>query len=54
MRTLWLSCPKGQTGFATVLWFHGGGFTMDGHECPPIVYAGPHAVVEARYRLSPR
>jgi acetyl esterase/lipase len=54
MRTLWLSCPKGRTGFATIVWFHGGGFTQDGHECPPILYDGRHAVVEARYRVSPQ
>lgn len=53
MRTLWLSCPQGKTGFATVVWFHGGGFTMDGHECPPVLYNGTYAVVEARYRISP-
>jgi acetyl esterase/lipase len=53
MRTLWLSCPREKTGFATVVWFHGGGFTGDGHECPPILYDGRYAVVEARYRVSP-
>ncbi|MDX9980551.1 MAG: alpha/beta hydrolase fold domain-containing protein [Lentisphaeria bacterium] len=54
LRTLWLSCPRERTGFATVVWFHGGGFTDDGHECPPVLYSGRHAVVEARYRVSPR
>ena len=54
MRTLWLSSPRGAMGFATVVWFHGGGFTQDGHECPPVLYRGAHAVVEPRYRLSPQ
>jgi len=53
MQTLWLSCPKGITGFPTVVWFHGGGMIGDGHECPPILYDGRCAVVEVRYRISP-
>ncbi|MBT3290830.1 MAG: alpha/beta hydrolase [Victivallales bacterium] len=54
MRTLWLSCPQEREGFATVVWFHGGGFAQDGHECPPVLYNGQYAVVEPRYRLSPQ
>ncbi|MBT3380596.1 MAG: alpha/beta hydrolase fold domain-containing protein [Lentisphaerae bacterium] len=53
LQTLWLSCPRQATDFATVVWFHGGGLVSGGRECPPVLYNGNVAVVEARYRLSP-
>jgi acetyl esterase/lipase len=54
MQTLWLSCPRGAKNFPTVVWFHGGGMAVDGHEYPAVIYNGKCAVVEARYRISPQ
>lgn len=46
--------PTGTTGFATVVWFHGGGLT-GGNRCIPDALKGKGiAVVAANYRLSPR
>lgn len=53
LRTLWVSIPRSGQDFATVVWFHGGGFVADKHECPAELYDGRHAVVEVRYRISP-
>jgi acetyl esterase/lipase len=44
--------PQGKTGFATVIWFHGGGLTGGQRAFPKI--ADPDiALVAAGYRLSP-
>lgn len=53
MRTLWLSLPRGTRGFATVVWVHGGGFAMDQHECPDVLFDGRRAVVDVRHRIIP-
>ena len=54
MRTLWLSTPRRARGFATVVWFHGGGLASDLHEHPDTLYSGDTAVAEVRYRVSPQ
>jgi acetyl esterase/lipase len=53
MRIISLSCPRNKKDFPSVVWFHGGGFTGGGRECPPVLYEGKCAVAEVRYRLSP-
>lgn len=44
--------PTNKTGFATVVWFHGGGLT-GGHRSFPDLKASDIAVVAVGYRLSP-
>jgi acetyl esterase/lipase len=44
--------PTGATGFPTVIWFHGGGFT-EGHRDFPNLKGQGIAIVSVGYRLSP-
>lgn len=46
--------PTGTTGFATVVWFHGGGLTGGNRFVPGALKGKDIAVVAASYRLSPR
>lgn len=52
-QTLYLTLPKGKEKRPLVIFFHGGGMTGGGRECPDAVFSGEYAVVEPRYRLSP-
>ncbi len=52
-QTLYVSRPVAGQGHPCVVWFHGGGMTMDGREYPPGLYDGCNVVVEPRYRISP-
>ena len=47
-----LSCPEKSPGFATVIWFHGGGLTA-GQRAFPALKADRYALVAAGYRLAP-
>ena len=49
---LYLGIPKNKRGFATLLYFHGGGLTGDGIEVPLRCVDGELCVIGARYRLS--
>lgn len=53
--TLDVTIPAGQTGFATIVWFHGGGLT-GGEKHTPLEltqdHEHPHAVVACGYRLA--
>jgi len=46
--------PQGETGFATVVWFHGGGLTGGNRHIPTGLQNQGLAVVAANYRLSPK
>jgi acetyl esterase/lipase len=46
--------PVGASGFATVVWFHGGGLTGGERGVPEALKGKGVAVVAAGYRLSPR
>ena len=46
--------PEGVQGFATVVWFHGGGLTGGGKEIPAALKGNGFAVVGVGYRLSPK
>jgi acetyl esterase/lipase len=46
--------PAGTNGYATVVWFHGGGLTGGAKSVPDGLKAKGIAVVAANYRLSPR
>lgn len=46
--------PQGETGFATVVWFHGGGLTGGNRHIPTELQNQGLAVVAANYRLSPK
>lgn len=48
-----LHLPADASGFATVLWFHGGGLTKGKREIPKPLRGRGFAVVGAGYRLSP-
>jgi acetyl esterase/lipase len=48
-----LSCPEGQSGFATVVWFHGGGLSKGERELPRELLGRGIAVAGAGYRLHP-
>lgn len=48
-----LSVPVGETGFPTVIWFHGGGLTGGKRHIPPFRDKGI-AVAAVSYRLSPK
>lgn len=52
-QTLYLTLPKEKKKRPLVIFFHGGGMTGGGRECPDAVFSGEYAVVEPRYRLSP-
>jgi acetyl esterase/lipase len=49
-----LSYPKGEKGFATIIWFHGGGLTEGNKYIPGEITHSGHAVVAPNYRFSPR
>lgn len=46
--------PKNQTGFATVVWFHGGGLTGGNRSIPAGLKNQGVAVVTVNYRLHPK
>jgi len=46
--------PAGTTGFATVVWFHGGGLTGGNRFVPVALKGRGIAAVAANYRLSPQ
>lgn len=46
--------PEQQKGFATIVWFHGGGLEGGGKEIPPVFQGRKIAVAGVNYRLSPR
>ncbi len=45
--------PKDKKGFATIIWFHGGGLTGGAKEIPTALKEKDYAVVGVGYRLSP-
>lgn len=45
--------PLGVEGFATIVWFHGGGLEGGEKELPAELLASGHAVVAPNYRLAP-
>lgn len=51
-QTLYLSLPRKKKNVPLLLFFHGGGMTVNNREIPGKVYDGEFAVAEARYRLS--
>lgn len=52
-QTLYLSIPKSSTGKPLIIFFHGGGMTGGGRECPADLFKGDYVMAEPRYRLSP-
>ena len=46
--------PKNKKGFATIVWFHGGGITGGNKEIPQALKNKGYAIVGVGYRLSPR
>ncbi|MGE3172367.1 MAG: alpha/beta hydrolase [Planctomycetota bacterium] len=48
-----LTLPRDTRGFATIVWFHGGGLTGGRRAVPPALTGHGVAVVAAGYRLSP-
>jgi acetyl esterase/lipase len=46
--------PKNSTGFATVIWFHGGGLTGGNKELPEALKNQGIAVISVNYRLGPK
>ncbi|MDI1306094.1 MAG: alpha/beta hydrolase [bacterium] len=46
--------PKNSSGFATVVWFHGGGLTLGSKELPEGLKDKGICVVSVNYRLSPK
>lgn len=46
--------PKNSSGFATVVWFHGGGLTSGSKELPEGLKDKGICVVSVNYRLSPK
>lgn len=49
-----LYCPENKPGFATVVWFHGGGLTGGNRSIPVGLQEQGLAVVAANYRLYPK
>ncbi|MBT4757690.1 MAG: alpha/beta hydrolase fold domain-containing protein [Opitutae bacterium] len=49
-----LSYPKNKDGFATIVWFHGGGLTEGNKYIPGEIASAGYAVVAPNYRFSPR
>jgi acetyl esterase/lipase len=49
-----ISYPKEAEGFATIIWFHGGGLTQGEKSIPGAIAHAGHAVVAPNYRLSPK
>ena len=48
-----ISRPLSDHPGPTIVWFHGGGLTGDGRECPAELYNGVNTVVEVRYPVYP-
>lgn len=46
--------PKGNEGFATIVWFHGGGLTGGNKSIPKALQEKGFCVVAANYRLYPK
>ncbi|MBE7174345.1 MAG: alpha/beta hydrolase [Williamsia sp.] len=46
--------PKGAKGFATIVWFHGGGLTGGSKELPKALMEKGYAIVGVGYRFSPK
>ncbi len=46
--------PKNTSGFATVIWFHGGGLTGGNKEIPEALKNKSICIVAVNYRLSPK
>ncbi|MDD4994063.1 MAG: alpha/beta hydrolase [Paludibacter sp.] len=46
--------PRNQKGFATIIWFHGGGLTAGSKEIPEALKEKGYCVVGVNYRLSPK
>jgi acetyl esterase/lipase len=46
--------PNNQKGFATIVWFHGGGLTAGSKEIPEALRGKGFCVVGVNYRLSPK
>jgi acetyl esterase/lipase len=46
--------PKNTKGFATIIWFHGGGLTGGSKEIPEALKNNGFAVIGVNYRLSPK
>lgn len=46
--------PKNTKGFATIIWFHGGGLTGGSKEIPEALKNKGYAVIGVNYRLSPK
>lgn len=49
-----LHLPAGKPGYATVVWFHGGGLTGGKREIPPGLQGQGIGVIGASYRLGPQ
>ena len=48
-----LICPQNERGFATVVWFHGGGLSKGSREVPSALRSRGVAIAGAGYRLHP-
>jgi acetyl esterase/lipase len=48
-----LICPQNERGFATVVWFHGGGLSKGNREVPSALRSRGVAIAGAGYRLHP-
>jgi acetyl esterase/lipase len=46
--------PKNSKGFATIIWFHGGGLTGGSKEIPEALKNKGFAIIGVNYRLSPK
>jgi Esterase/lipase len=46
--------PKDKKGFATIVWFHGGGLTGGSKEIPEALKEKGYCIVGVNYRLSPK
>ncbi|MDX6181948.1 alpha/beta hydrolase [Flavobacterium sp. Fl-77] len=46
--------PKNSKGFATIVWFHGGGLTGGNKEIPEALKDQGFAIIGVNYRLSPK
>ncbi|AXY76009.1 alpha/beta hydrolase [Paraflavitalea soli] len=52
--TLDIYYPKGATNYATIVWFHGGGFTGGNKSIPKALMDKGYAIVSVEYRFSPK
>lgn len=48
-----LTCPQNKPGFATIVWFHGGGLSKGNRELPKGLRGRGAAIAGAGYRLHP-